>query len=309
MAVTNASSAEQFCLEVFSVKLHGELIFLAVVNMFVSITAFLGNTLILVALHRESSRRPPFASIVLYRNLAITDLCVGILVEPTYIAYLMSLMDKRYDICHYTRVTCFLTTSVLCAVSFLTLTAISVDRLFVVFLRLRYRQVASSKRKVITVIVFWILSIVGASQYFWDPVLKAWLFGRTITFLCVITSIFSYTKVFFNLRHNQVDVQNSAARGQLSQAIPGNIARYKKTVYSALWVQAALLFCYLPVGIVVALTPQRGPVPVTNYLARQFALTLVYLNSSLNPLLYCWKIREVKRAVKATIRQLLFLST
>ena len=290
-------------------KLHGELIFLAVVNMFLSITAFLGNTLILVALHRESSRRPPFAFIVLYRNLAITDLCAGILVEPTYIAYLMSLMDKRFDICHYTRMTCFFTTLVLCAVSFLTLTAISVDRLLVVLLRLRYRQVASSKRKVITVIVFWILSIVGASQYFWGPLLKTWLFGRTITLLCLITSIFSYTKVLLILRHNQVDVQNSAARGQLSQAIPGNIARYRKAVYSVLWVQAALFFCYLPVGIVGAFTPQRGPVPVKNYLARQFAVTLVYLNSSINPLLYCWRMREVKRAVKATIRQLLFLST
>ena len=286
-------------------KLYGQLIFLAVVNMFLSVTAFLGNSLILVALQRESSRRPPFASIVLYRNLAITDLCVGILVEPTYIAYLMSLMDKRYDICHYTRVTCFLTTSVLCAVSFLTLTAISVDRLLVVLLRFRYRQVASSRRKVITVMVFWIISIVRASQYFWKPPLKTWLWGGIITLLCLITSIFSYTKIFFILRHNQVDVQNSAARGQPSQAIPGNIARYRKAVYSALWVQAALVVCYLPLRIVVVLSPQRGPVPVKNYLARQFALTLVYLNSSLNPLLYCWKMREVKQAVKATIRQLL----
>ena len=153
-------------------KLYGQLVFLAVVNIFLSVTAFLGNTLILVALHRDSSRLPPFASIVLYRNLAITDLCVGILVEPKYIAYLMSLMDKRFDICHYTRMNTFFTTIVLCPVSFLTLTAISVDRLLVVSLRSRYRQVASSRRKVITVIVFWILSIVRASQYFWKPPLK-----------------------------------------------------------------------------------------------------------------------------------------
>ena len=143
-------------------KLYGRLIFLAVVNMFLSISAFLGNTLILVALHRESSRRPPFASKYLYRNLAITDLCVGILVEPTY---LMSLMDKRFDICHYTRVTRFFITFVLCAVSFLTSSAITVDRLLVILLRLKYRHVATSfKGKVI--IVFWILGIFGASRYF-----------------------------------------------------------------------------------------------------------------------------------------------
>ena len=128
---------EQFCLEVSSMKLYGQLIFLAVVNMFLSISAFLGNILILVALHRESSLRPSFSFKYMYRNLAITDLCVGILVEPTYIAYLTSLMDKRYDICHYTRVTCFFKTFALCAVSFLTSSAITVDRLLVILLRLR----------------------------------------------------------------------------------------------------------------------------------------------------------------------------
>ena len=131
---------EQFCLEVSSMKLYGQLIFLAVVNMFLSISAIFGNTLILVALHRESSLRPPFASKYLNHNLEITDLWVGILVEPAYIAYLMSLMDKRFDICHYTRVTCFFITLVLCAVSFLTSSAITVDRLLVILLRLRYRQ-------------------------------------------------------------------------------------------------------------------------------------------------------------------------
>ena len=55
--------------------------------------------------------------------------------------------------------------------------------------------------------------------------------------------------------------------------------------------------------IVVALTPQRG-MPLSSYLARNFAATIVYLNSSLNPFLYCWKIREVRQAVKETLRQL-----
>ena len=72
---------------------------------------------------------------------------------------------------------------------------------------------------------------------------------------------------------------------------------------SALWVQVTLVVCYLPFGIAVALTPQRG-MPLSSYLARNFAVTIVYLNSSLNPLLYCWRIREVRQAVKETLRQL-----
>ena len=40
------------------------------------------------------------------------------------------------------------------------------------------------------------------------------------------------------------------------------------------------------------------------YVARQVALTLIMLNSSLNPVLYCLKIRDVRQAVKITLRQL-----
>ena len=111
------------------------------------------------------------------------------------------------------------------------------------------------------------------------------------------------TKIFFSLRQNQIHVQNHVAHGQPSQAILLNIARYRKAVYSALWVQVTLVVCYLPSCIAVALTPQKG-MPLSTYLAREFTITLVYLNSSLNPLLYCWKITEVREAVKETITQL-----
>ena len=34
------------------------------------------------------------------------------------------------------------------------------------------------------------------------------------------------------------------------------------------------------------------------------ALTVVYFNSSLNPIFYCWKIREVREEVKTTVKQI-----
>ncbi|CAH3173923.1 unnamed protein product, partial [Porites evermanni] len=217
-------------------------IFLSALNIFLSIAAFLGNTLILVALHKKTSLHPP--SILLYRNLAITDLC-------------------------YT----------LCSVSLLTLTAISVDRLLALLLGLRYRQVVTLRRTFITVIALWILSIVSACTIFWNPLITSW-YRYIGTALCLVTIIFAYTKIFLTLRHNKIHA-----------------------VKSALWVQVTLVVCYLPFGIAVALTPRRG-MPLSSYLARNFAGIIVYLNSSLNPLLYCWKIRGVRQAVKETLRQL-----
>ena len=119
--------------------------------------------------------------------------------------------------------------------------------------------------------------------------------------LCLVTTIFAYTKIFFTLRHH-IHFQNHVTQGQPRQTIPLNIAQYRKAVYSALWVQVTLVLCYLPHGIVFILAVQKW-ISLSVHLALRWTLTLVYLNSSLNPLLYCWKIREVRQAVKGTLTQ------
>ena len=68
------------------------LITLLVLIAFVLITAFLENTIILAALRRESSLHPP--SKLLYRNLAITDLCVGIIVEPSVATHRQQVLSR-----------------------------------------------------------------------------------------------------------------------------------------------------------------------------------------------------------------------
>ena len=288
------------CKAEFTGKLHSELIFLSVLNTFLSITAFLENTLILVALHKDTSLHPP--SKLLFRNLAITDLFGGITAEPLYVVYWMSEVRERWDVCFYAQVSGLSASYILCSVSLSTMTAISVDRLLALSMGLRYRQVVTFKRTCVIIIGMWIYSIVGASSQFLNPVITAW-YQYTGIALCLFITFFAYTKIFFILRHNRIHVETPTFQRQPNQAIPINIARYRKAVYSALWVQVTLVVCYLPVVIVVALTPQRG-IPISMYLARQFTITVVFVNSSLNPLLYCWKIREVRQAVKETLRGL-----
>ena len=294
------TSRELFCSAELVRGIESEHIFLSALNISFFVTAFLDNTLILVALHKETSLHPP--SKLLYRNLAITDLCVGIIAEPLAVTYWTSVVKERWDICYHAIRASGFSSTIFCLVSLLTLTAMSVDRLYALQLGLRYRQVVTFRRTCITVTGFWILSIVGASAFFLNPRIPSWWLCIFSAF-CLVTTIFAYAKIFVTLRHNQIHVQSHAAQGQLSQAIPLNIARYRKAVYSALWVQGTLVICYLPYGIVVALTSDRG-MSSSLYRAWQFTATLVYLNSSLNPLLYCWKIREVRQAVKVTLRQL-----
>ena len=305
MALTNitgdpkqTSIEELACSTEFTKGVHNHFMVLLVLNGIVAITAFLGNTLILVALHKETSLHAP--SKLLFRNLATTDLCVGLIVEPFFVTYRLSTLNEPWNMCPYVFAVFSITSHILCVVSLFTLTAISVDRLLALLLGLRYRQVVTLKRIYRIVVVFWVVSTAGATITLWNERIKSW-YVCVVVALCVVTSIFSYTKIFLTLRHNQIHAQGNIHQGQPSQTVQLNIiARYKKTVTSALWVQLALVVCYLPFAFVDFLRLQRG-VTLDIMVAFLYSGTLVYLNSSLNPILYCWYIREVRQAVKDTL--------
>ena len=152
MALKNFTEAENqktiifvlSCSPEFTAEVQGELIFLSLVNIFLSITAVLGNTLILAALHKETSLHPP--SKLLYRNLAVTDFCVGTIAEPLHVFYWISVVTGKWDICYLAHFMVTLAAYTFCGVSLLTLTAVSVDRLLALLLGLRYRQVVTVKK-------------------------------------------------------------------------------------------------------------------------------------------------------------------
>ena len=284
-------------------------IFLSALNIFLSFTATLSNALILIALRKVSSIYPPTK--FLFRCMALTDLWVGLILQPFYATFLMSLVQNRNKYVAILRVANFFT-ALLLELSVLTATAISVDRLLALLLGLRYRHVVSLRRVRVVIGCFWIISTVSGSMFFT---------GRTdiysniflvLTTLSLVTTIFSYTKIFLTLRHHQAQLRDHVQERQPTNGgeTPLNIARYKRTVSAVAWVQLALIICYAPFCTVELLVlygklSTNTALLITSY----FTLSLVYLNSSLNPVLYCWKIKDVRQQVKKTIRQMCCLSS
>ena len=144
-------------------EIQEHLVYLSVFNIFLSVTAFIGNILILIALGKESSLHPP--SKLLFRCLATTDLGVGLIVEPLNVAYLMSLVYEDFPLCRFLEAISFLVGYVLASVSLLTLAAISVDRLLALLLRSRYRRVVTLKRTYVIIATFWVVSSIAAASY------------------------------------------------------------------------------------------------------------------------------------------------
>jgi len=277
--------------------IHEHLKYLSAFHAFLSIAAVLGNMLILVAFRKVSSLHPPTK--LLFRCLATTDLCVGLVAEPLSVVYWMSVAHEEWNLCHYAVPSFIIASYTLCSVSLLTVTVISVDRLLALLLALRFRRVVTLKRTYVIVVIFWIMSAVSSILYLLTRLITVW-FGYIVVPCCVITSIASYTTIFLKLRHQGGQAQQE----QPGQTNPLNTERYRRAVSSALWVQCTLVAFYLPYGIVVALFDYSKLSP-SSVLILELAVTLVFLNSSLNPFLYCWKIREVKEAVKETIKEAL----
>ena len=120
-------------------------------------------------------------------------------------------------------------------------------------------------------------------------------------------SLYSYGKIYSRLRHHQFQSQPQAHQRQPPNEgeTQMNIARYKKTVFSIAWVQLAILACYLPfivVGMLFTYGKLTGGLSSISYFF--VAISILYFNSSLNPILYCWKILEVRQAVKDIVGQL-----
>ena len=281
------------------------MLYLSAINIFLSVTAVIGNVLILIALRKDSSLHPP--SKLLYRCLATTDLCVGLIVEPLQAAYLMSVYNEHWALCRYLLVTVYVTGYGLTSISLLTLTAIAVDRLIALLLGLRYKETVTLKRIYLILAIFWIVSSIAAGSYVIDYRIVFWC-SRIFTPIGLIISIASYTKIFYTLNRHQMVVKDRFQHAQSSKAVPLNMARYRKAVYSALWVQLALVACHLPYSTVVLLLNRMRlrNASLTYMVVWGVTVTLVFFNSSLNPFLYCWKICEVRQAVKKTIRYVFF---
>ena len=289
------------CSSFLLVGLPHQSICFSVVNIFLSITAFLGNFLILVALNKESSLRPP--SKLLYRCLATTDLLVGLFTQPLAATYWMSVVHKHWSLCRHARDAAYLSTYALCGVSLFTLTAISVDRLLALLLGIRYRQIVTLKRTYIITATFWILLVAAGSISISHSGIIRWP-SIIVIALCSVISIASYTKIFRTLRHHQAQVQDHVQQ-QPSQGTALNMERYRKAVSGALWVQLALAVCYVPKFIMLVVINHSKTYSSRLVVIDAITTILVHFNSTLNPFLYCWRIREVRQAVKQTIQQAL----
>ena len=275
-------------------------------NAFLLLTALVLNIITIQALRKISSFPKPLKTLLL--SLAVSDLGVGLFVHPLYIVRLiMNIEQSANKRLHYTVYTAQRLSGVLLgAASFLGIIALTVDRFVAIHLHLRYQELVTHKRVIAVVISVWVLCLCF-SLFVLNRILEKVLviISATIGAVCLTTTGLIYCKIYSVVRHhtNQIHALQLQPVGQNQNGELANAARLKKTALATFYVYVVFVVCFLPFICVNAAYQIYGESELRLHLL-YYSTTLVYLNSSLNPLVYCWKMRNIRQAVISVLRNI-----
>ena len=269
-----------------------------VLNAFLSYTAVMLNCLTIYALTKLSSLPRPLKTLLL--SLAVSDLGVGLMVQPSYIASLVMEMEHKtennpaYNITYKFYV---FTVNLFGYASFFGVTFLSLDRFLAVYLHLRYQELVTHKRVVVVMVSKWVFSAVLSFLRLCIPTQVSFIIYAVIYLCFLLTTTPINYKIYVSVRHhaNQMQaLQVQPTATQNGEAGTSNTAGWRKFTIGTLLVYLAFLVCYLPNVCFLIVYLIFGPSSSITVVLDLFSSTLLFLNSTLNPLIYCWKLRRIR---------------
>ena len=283
---------------------------LCVLNLLFSSLAILGNLLVIRALWKASSI--PANLKKLFLSLAFLDLAVGLFVQLMY-GIIMAVMLKiaangNYNsafLCPTILSVCYFSMFSLACASFFTITFIAVDRLLAVSLHLRYQELVTSRRVAITLVSLLLTSGVAAfifiSRSNHSSVVTA-----VVACLGFLLTTVAYIRVYKVVRYHKNQIQSQLQ--QVNNQEMQEQLRERKAAFNILFVYVIFVACYLPHTCVVMWSVIFSS-QISFFFPSYATLFLVLLNSSLNPLVYCWRFREIRQSVKSTVIKIFHIQT
>ncbi|CAH3127952.1 unnamed protein product, partial [Porites lobata] len=269
-------------------------------NAFLSFTAIVLNIITMQALRKTSSLPKTLKTLLL--SLAVSDLGIGLLVQPLYVAILVMKIKQNTNSTAYDTVNeaYLIQGKTLASASHFGVLALAVDRFLAIYLHLRYQELVTHKRVVAVVISVWVFSAsisVLHQLYDYD------IMPAVIVVVCVVTTGLLYCKIYASVRHHANQIHALQVQQATQNEDMANAARLKKSSLATFYVYLVYLVCYLPLSCVVFAAKTNGETPLLSHLS-YLTFTLVYLNSSLNPLIYCWKMRHIRQTVMDILRNI-----
>ena len=275
------------------------------INLVFSVVAVLGNLLVIHALWKSSSI--PATVKKLFLSLALSDLAVGMLPQLMLGINIAVMLSKTSNgdsnfasFCPVIVTVCYFFTFSLCSASFLTIAAVAVDRLLAILLHLRYRELVTSKRVNMALIMLWLTSGVAALISILITVGNKTI--ATVQFILLLLTTVGYVRIYKAVRYHRIQIQSQL---QLQNVQAEDLLRQKKSALNTLIVFVTFLFCYVPFYVSVLFVLIDSETGMSPLIANYATLLVIFLNSSLNPFFYCWRYREIRNIVRSSLKKVI----
>ena len=273
-----------------------------VVNAFLCFTSITLNCITIHALRKTLSLQKPLRTLLL--SLAVSDLGTGLITQPLYVALLGIALEqctkdnRNFDMVYKGFI---ITLNLFSIATYAGVMALTVDRFLSIHLHLRYGELVTQTRVIAVAIFNWLLAAFLSFLRLLIPRKISYGIFAIIKASCLIIATTLYFKIYRTVRRHARQIHSQHVRQETGNSPREDAARMRKFVTGTFFVYLTFLLCYLPsVGtlMAVAITGQSK----TTEIWRSYTLTLLLLNSSLNPLIYCWKMRQIRHTVMEILR-------
>ena len=287
---------------------HVDSVYIAmcILNGLLTFTAIFGNAAIIFALQKASSI--PTTAKILMQSLAVTDLSSGFFTHPLYIA-VVARIRQSHECKHVQEVLMafFVISTVLVSVSFQVVTLIGIDRFLSITLHLRYNQLVTPKRIIAVVAGAWVFSLSNVFVVVFIEIRVGEIVLLVFCYVGILSLCIVNFKVYSVARRHQAIIQSQAQVTAHHLSNTTNSARNVNLAVKVLYVFVVFLFCNLPYLIILTVLLISGP-NVALQGTIQFSTVLMMLNSSLNPVVFGLKMKEIRQIIKRELK-MLFHST
>ena len=275
-----------------------------VFNIFLSYTAFMLNIVTIYAIYKTSTMPKTLKTLLL--SLACSDVAVGLFSQPLYTFFLINWLRLHNPGCNTKQVRT-ISNTLFSGASFLGVVAVSVDRFLAVHFHLRYVEVVTHRRVVIVVIGIWVKSTFVSLIILWGLLSTRDLINTIIEAFSLIITFVVYIRIYITVRRHKNHIHSMQIRDEAQSEELKNLIVLIKSTVGIFYVYVVFLICYLPHLICMAVIRIYGSSIVLKKLLL-YSLTLMYLNSSLNPIIYCWKMRHIRHAIMDILRKMSWIN-
>lgn len=269
-------------------------VIICVLNVPLIVVCIISNVLVLAAIRRTPLLRSE-PSTVFLASLAVSDLIIGLVVQPVVIAECVN--PGNTGLSHAKNILPIL----FGGVSLSTMAVVSLDGFLALHYHLRYTNVITFKRALFTSASVWIVLFLLTGISFWKLSVY-FLTSAVIILICILISIFSYANIYRIVRHHhsQISGQRHAVTSVHCEQ-NRNMAKVERKIKNTFIFHILRILGYSPVLIYMVILATSSE-PSKEWI---LAETLAYLNSAMNPFLFCWRIRELREAVFKIMKKIL----